>query len=179
MSCHFLFQGILPNQGLNLSLLHWQVDSLPLCKCSKSHWCWWLWYCIHLWKVLTKKPSLLLGEKYILIELIFENWKKINITWGKGCIFVLVLFLVGETGWSWVSWNCTRSHSLWTGPTHVQPWDEELHGGRCDITNFCQWVLSGVGTQHTHAAHTWMSTWKPQCGPLYCTTLPHNTFSSS
>ena len=31
--CHFLLQGILPTQGSNLHLLHWQVDSLPL-----SHW---------------------------------------------------------------------------------------------------------------------------------------------
>ena len=33
VSCHFLLQGILPTQGLNLNLLqllHWQVDSLPL-----------------------------------------------------------------------------------------------------------------------------------------------------
>ena len=27
---HFLFQGIFPTQGLNLCLLHWQADSLPL-----------------------------------------------------------------------------------------------------------------------------------------------------
>ena len=33
-SCYFLLQGILLTQGLNpclLGLLHWQVDSLPLC----------------------------------------------------------------------------------------------------------------------------------------------------
>ena len=33
VGCHFLFQGNLPTQGSNLSLLHllhWQVDSLPL-----------------------------------------------------------------------------------------------------------------------------------------------------
>ena len=30
MGCHFLLQGIFPTQGLNPSLLHWQVDSLPL-----------------------------------------------------------------------------------------------------------------------------------------------------
>ena len=33
IGCHFLFQGIFPTQGSNphlLSLLHWQVDSLPL-----------------------------------------------------------------------------------------------------------------------------------------------------
>ena len=28
--CHFLLQGIFPSQELNPSLLHWQVDSLPL-----------------------------------------------------------------------------------------------------------------------------------------------------
>ena len=30
VSCHFLLQGIFPNQGLNPHFLHWQVDSLPL-----------------------------------------------------------------------------------------------------------------------------------------------------
>ena len=30
VSCHFLLQGIFPTQGLNLCLLHWQADSLPL-----------------------------------------------------------------------------------------------------------------------------------------------------
>ena len=29
MGCPFLFQGIIPNQGQNLCLLHWQADSLP------------------------------------------------------------------------------------------------------------------------------------------------------
>ena len=30
MGCHALSQGIFRTQGLNLHLLHWQVDSLPL-----------------------------------------------------------------------------------------------------------------------------------------------------
>ena len=30
VDCHFLLQGIFPIQGLNLSHLHWQADSLPL-----------------------------------------------------------------------------------------------------------------------------------------------------
>ena len=30
VGCHFLLQGIFPIQGLNLQLLHWQADSLPL-----------------------------------------------------------------------------------------------------------------------------------------------------
>ena len=29
-SCHFLLQGNFPTLGLNLDLLNWQVDSLPL-----------------------------------------------------------------------------------------------------------------------------------------------------
>ena len=30
VSCHFLLQGIFLTQGSNMSLLHWQADSLPL-----------------------------------------------------------------------------------------------------------------------------------------------------
>ena len=30
VGCHFLLQGIILTQGLNLCLLHWQMDSLPL-----------------------------------------------------------------------------------------------------------------------------------------------------
>ena len=30
VGCHFLLQGIFPDQGSNLSLLHWQGNSLPL-----------------------------------------------------------------------------------------------------------------------------------------------------
>ena len=29
-NCHFLLQGVFTTQGLNLHLLHWQVESLPL-----------------------------------------------------------------------------------------------------------------------------------------------------
>ena len=34
--CHFLLQGIFPTQGLNLCLLHWQADSLPLSHLGSS-----------------------------------------------------------------------------------------------------------------------------------------------
>ena len=30
VGCHFLLQGIFPNQGSNMHLLYWQQDSLPL-----------------------------------------------------------------------------------------------------------------------------------------------------
>ena len=46
VGCYFLLQGIFPTQRLNLSLLHWQVDFLPLttrealgltaCVCAQS-----------------------------------------------------------------------------------------------------------------------------------------------
>ena len=32
VGCHFLLQGIFPTHGLSPGLLHWQVDSLPLCQ---------------------------------------------------------------------------------------------------------------------------------------------------
>ena len=35
VGCHFLLQGIFPTQGLNLRLLHWQADSLPLAPPGK------------------------------------------------------------------------------------------------------------------------------------------------
>ena len=35
--CHFLLQGIFPIQGLNPSLLYWQVDSLPLSHQESSY----------------------------------------------------------------------------------------------------------------------------------------------
>ena len=43
--CHFLLQGIFPEAGLNLRLLHWQVDFLPLSHqgspraCILIQWC--------------------------------------------------------------------------------------------------------------------------------------------
>ena len=36
MGCPFLLQGIFPTQELNLSLLHWQVDFLPLSHLEKE-----------------------------------------------------------------------------------------------------------------------------------------------
>ena len=42
VGCHFLLQGSFLTQGLNpglLHLLHWQVDSLPLCHLGSSMLC--------------------------------------------------------------------------------------------------------------------------------------------
>ena len=41
LGCHSLLQGIFPIQGLNLCLLHWHSDSLPLVPSGK------LWFCEH------------------------------------------------------------------------------------------------------------------------------------
>ena len=40
VGCHFLFQGVFSNEGLNLHLLcllHWQADSLPLHRLGSPH----------------------------------------------------------------------------------------------------------------------------------------------
>ena len=37
VGCHVLLQGIFPTQGLNLSLLHWQADSLQLSHQGAQH----------------------------------------------------------------------------------------------------------------------------------------------
>ena len=37
VGCHFLLQGIFPTQGLNLRLLHQQMDSLPLSHLGSPH----------------------------------------------------------------------------------------------------------------------------------------------
>ena len=45
VGCHFLLQGIFLTQGLNLHLLHWQADSLPLSHQGNPLFCtfrkWW------------------------------------------------------------------------------------------------------------------------------------------
>ena len=37
VGCHFLLQGIFSTQGSNLSLMHWQVDSSPLCHLGSPY----------------------------------------------------------------------------------------------------------------------------------------------
>ena len=39
VGCHFLLQGIFPTHGLNLCLLHLQVDSLPLSHMGSPSYC--------------------------------------------------------------------------------------------------------------------------------------------
>ena len=38
VGCHFLLQGIFWTQGLNLRLLHWQADCLPLSHLGSPNW---------------------------------------------------------------------------------------------------------------------------------------------
>ena len=38
VGCYFLLQGIVPSQTLNLCLLHWQADSLPLSHQASTQW---------------------------------------------------------------------------------------------------------------------------------------------
>ena len=43
VSHHFLIQGIFPTQGLNLCLLHWQADSVPLSHQGSPKGAAWVW----------------------------------------------------------------------------------------------------------------------------------------
>ena len=67
--CHFHLQGIVPAEGLNLHLLHWQANSLPLCP----------------WKVYLKAntcvgliflPQLCLKQEMIDCSLFPSMWEK-------------------------------------------------------------------------------------------------------
>ena len=64
MGCHFLLQGIFLIQELNLRLLHWQVDSLPLshqgspsrlCVCILQCFCH-VWLFVMLWTLACQVP---------------------------------------------------------------------------------------------------------------------------
>ena len=57
--CHFLLQGILPIQGSNSHLLHWQVDSLPLSNQGSS-----------LENIILSEISQSLKDKQLVIQLI-------------------------------------------------------------------------------------------------------------
>ena len=49
--CHFLLQGIFLTYGSKQRLLHWQVDSLPLCHIGLNK------FFIRLWKFLIQKTT--------------------------------------------------------------------------------------------------------------------------
>ena len=53
VGCHALLQGIFWTQGLNLGLLHWQADSLPLSHLGCLRHC----YCVK-WQVYQAFPLL-------------------------------------------------------------------------------------------------------------------------
>ena len=44
VGCHFLLQGIVPDQGSNPHLLHWQMHSLPLSHCVQPPYWTGDWY---------------------------------------------------------------------------------------------------------------------------------------
>ena len=49
VDCCILFQEIFPTRGSNLRLLHWQVDSLPLCHLGSPGVTWKVYNTMSLW----------------------------------------------------------------------------------------------------------------------------------
>ena len=68
MGCHFLLQGILPTQGLNPHLLHWQVDALPLSHPRSPH------TCVHTHTVFSKSITLIFGATVDPTESLEDTW---------------------------------------------------------------------------------------------------------
>ena len=68
MGCHFLIQGILPTQGSNLRLLHWQVGSLPLSHQGRPH------ACVHTHVVFSKSLTLLFSGTVDPTESLEDTW---------------------------------------------------------------------------------------------------------
>ena len=56
---HLLLQGIFLTQGMNPRLLHWQVDSLPLCYQGSSIFELPLDYYVNVGRLLFLKPNIL------------------------------------------------------------------------------------------------------------------------
>ena len=67
VSCHFLLQGVFLTQGLNLCLLHWQVNSLPLSHQRSSI------LCLCLCNLLTSSPRRISQWPFTL--LVFHPWR--------------------------------------------------------------------------------------------------------
>ena len=87
VGCHFLLQGIFLTQGLNLCLLHWQVDSLPLSLQGSENESCLLWrssfWCQCLILVLTP------GGFLTAVLFSFLSWKLASLS--LGCIFIRLI----------------------------------------------------------------------------------------
>ena len=63
--CHFLLQGIFLTRGLNLRLLHWQMNSLPLSHLESSRILlsssFFLWLILDSWTIINLAKPLRLG----------------------------------------------------------------------------------------------------------------------
>ena len=67
VGCHFLLQGIFLTQGLNLNLLHWQADSLPLVPLGKP-----IFICIYFYYL----PSCLQHSNH---KTLFKEYSKFSL----------------------------------------------------------------------------------------------------
>ena len=96
VGCHFLLQGIFPNQGSNPCLLHllnWQVDSLPpghLGSPREGNET-----CNYAWKCITPMFSNELGQGWDAVVTILERksgkYDKIHL---QTCLFLIIMIFI-------------------------------------------------------------------------------------
>ena len=72
MGCHFLLLGIFLTQGVNLHLLHWQVDFLPLSHQGSPN--------LSISSCLLSCESFAFSVKTQVISCTLENWEALGLT---------------------------------------------------------------------------------------------------
>ena len=118
VSCHFLLQGIFPTQGLNLHLIHWQVDTYHWATREAQ-------FCVY---IILKCPFKQLSENseracksYYLFEFCyygqrfyhcFQNWMEVWFQenkfffWDLGTVRYILSFLHSKSGYKFQGGVC-------------------------------------------------------------------------
>ena len=106
-------RGTFPTQGLNLSVLHWQVDSLPPRHLGSSYGTW----IVQNWVLKASDQSLNNPEQQILmlLDALFES---LLLKWGR---YFLLFFLF----WAVLHnlWDLSSLIREWTQAATVKAWN--------------------------------------------------------
>ena len=158
MGWHFFLQGIFLTQGLNpcpVCLLHWQVDSLPLCHLGSP--------CVYSFPVNRFISTIFLDSAYICISI--------------GCLFFcfwLTSFLVHLPQFNWFkiapvfSWVIVHRNSWGRRAKHNWATENSAHSKHLLITDST--FLSTKGPHGPHEGAT-VSFKDPIKGALFFTRL--------
>ena len=89
VSSHFLLQGIFPTQGTNLSLLHWQADSLLIEPPGKP-----VYMCVHIYIYL---KIVFLRFLYSICLYLQRRWIQLHLEFSKyfGKFIIVIGILIG------------------------------------------------------------------------------------